>query len=50
MQKTITKDGLTEEIKAAMEDVFVAKINVTDGKIEMQFVNGQSFVLTVEEK
>ena len=42
-------NNLTTEIKVALEEVFVAEITQTQGKILLKFENGQQFTLSVEE-
>lgn len=46
----IQKQDLAEEIAAALQDCFVAKIDVTDAHIHLRFVNGQRFTLTLDEE
>ena len=46
----IVKEELIEEIKAALKDEFVAKISNDKSGITLQFLNGQSFEVTVKEK
>ena len=45
----IEQENLLTEIKEALNDLFVAKINLNEKNIEMEFANGQKFRLRLEE-
>lgn len=49
MENKIKREELLEELKIAIEDIFVAGITKTEGQIRLQFLNGQQFLLTIEE-
>lgn len=49
MENKIKQEELLEELKIAIEDIFVAGITKTEGQIRLQFLNGQQFLLTIEE-
>lgn len=46
----IVKEELIEEIKAALKDEFIAKICKNENGIVLQFLNGQSFAVVVNEQ
>ena len=48
MQNTIKVEEFVWEIKTALEDIFVANIHICEGKIEIGFLNGQKFIVSVE--
>ena len=50
MQNKISLEEFMIELRTAIEDVFIAKITQTDNKIMVQFLSGQEFVLSVEER
>lgn len=50
MENKIKREELLEELKIAIEDIFVAGITKTEGQIRLQFLNGQQFLLTIEEE
>ncbi len=54
MQETkdykLTEETLAEEITAALEDVFVAKIERVDNCIFMQFLDGRKFKVSIQEE
>ena len=41
---------LLSQIKSAIGDLFVAKLVESEEGVEMCFLNGQTFLLTVKEK
>ena len=45
----IKTENLVMEIKAAISDLFVAKVTESQSEILLQFENGQKFLLTVRE-
>ena len=45
----IKTENLVMEIKAAISDLFVAKVTESQSEILLQFENGQKFLLTVKE-
>ncbi len=45
----IQTKNLITEIKAALEDLFVAEIEEEEGKLLLKFENGQKFALSLEE-
>ena len=47
--KRIEAEGLLEEIKIALKDIFLATVRKRGDELFMQFPNGQKFVLTVWE-
>ncbi len=49
MENKIEVKSLTAEIKAAISDVFVAQVTENQGEILLQFVNGQKFILSLQE-
>lgn len=49
MEKSITQEELLEELSIAIKDVFVASVIEKDGEIELSFLNGQKFLITVKE-
>lgn len=46
----ITVENLMMELKGAMDDLFVAKVEKGEEGLELCFLNGQTFVVKVEEK
>ena len=46
----ITKQDLLKELKAALQEYFVANVKETANEVYLQFPNGQQFVLSVKEK
>ena len=46
----ITVENLVMELKGAIDDFFVAKVAKGDEGLELCFLNGQTFVIKVEEK
>jgi hypothetical protein len=46
----ITVENLVMELKGAIDDLFVAKVAKGDEGLELCFLNGQTFVIKVEEK
>ena len=48
--KEITVENLVTEIKAALSDLFVAQITENQKGVTLSFVNGQKFLLTVQER
>ncbi len=48
-KEKISVEQLTEEVKALLQEDFVAQIIQNNDRLQMQFLNGQNFVLTVEE-
>ena len=46
----ITVENLMMELKGAMDDLFVAKVVKGEEGLELRFLNGQTFVIKVEEK
>ena len=46
----ITVENLVMELKGAIDDLFVAKVAKGDEGLEFCFLNGQTFVIKVEEK
>ncbi len=46
----IEKSELIKQIACALQDEFVAEITQEAEGISLRFVNGQKFLLTVEEK
>ena len=46
----ITVENLVMELKEAIDDLFVAKVAKGDEGLELCFLNGQTFVIKVEEK
>ena len=49
-QMKIVKEQLMEEMKAALKEVFVAKLFDSESGITLQFLNGQSFEVSIKEK
>ena len=49
MRMKIKSEELAKEVALAVKDVFVANVEYADDKIEIVFLNGQKFVLAVEE-
>lgn len=49
-ERKITKKELTEEMKAALEDVFCAQVSLKDGTIALKFDGGQTFLVDVREE
>ena len=45
----IERKELMQEISVLLQDEFVASIKESDGKIELCFLNGQHFILSVSE-
>ena len=45
----IEVENLTEEIKDALKDIFVAQIRKRGTELDMEFVNGQRFTLALFE-
>jgi hypothetical protein len=48
MQNRIKVVDLIAEIKTSLEDMFIANIRISEGKIEIGFLNGQKFIVSVE--
>ena len=48
-EEKIKIENLTEEIKEALKDIFVAKIRKRGTELDFEFVNGQRFTLTLFE-
>lgn len=48
-EERIETEGLLEEIKIALKDIFLATVRKKGDELSMQFPNGQKFVLTVWE-
>ena len=46
----ITKESLLTEIKTALNDYFVAQICEDEDGILLKFLNGQQFILQVNER
>ena len=46
----ITKESLLTEIKTALNDYFVAQISEDKDGILLKFLNGQQFILQVNER
>lgn len=46
----ITVKNLVMELKGAIDDLFVAKVAKGDEGLELCFLNGQTFVIKIEEK
>ena len=46
----IVKEDLLFQIQTILKDELVAKITETDGTLILQFENGQSFMVRIEEK
>lgn len=46
----ITVENLVMELKRAIDDLFVAKVAKGEEGLELCFLNGQTFVIKVEEK
>ena len=46
----ITVENLVMELKGATDDLFVVKVAKGDEGLELCFLNGQTFVIKVEEK
>ena len=49
MQNTIEQSELIMEVKTAIEDVFIAKIAEEQNGIVLNFLNGQKYLITVQE-
>ena len=49
MQNTIQLKDLLLELKCAIEDLFIAQIVERQQEIELHFLNGQKFVVKIEE-
>ena len=50
MQNCIQLDEFIMELKTAIKDVFVANVMEKEGKIQVSFLNGQKFSITVKEE
>ena len=48
-QKFITTKNLTEEIYTILKDEFIAKLTKNENFITLDFLNGQKFIVLVEE-
>ena len=46
----ITVENLVMELKGAIDDLFVAKVAKGNEGLELCFLNGQTFVIKVEEE
>ncbi len=46
----ITKESLLTELKTALDDYFVAQISEDKEGILLRFLNGQQFILQVNER
>ena len=49
MQNKIGLLEFSTELKIAMEDIFVAMVSQTENKIKVRFMNGQEFIVSIEE-
>ena len=49
MQNNIKKEELLEELETAIKDFFVATVSEEEGKLILNFVNGQKFCVSIEE-
>lgn len=49
MQNNIKKEELLEELETAIKEVFVARVSEVEGKLILNFVNGQEFCVSIEE-
>ena len=48
-EEKIVVENLIQEIQEALKDIFVAKIRKRGVELEMEFLNGQRFTLTLFE-
>ena len=45
----IELNELMEQVKVALKDEFVAKIETTENGLTLEFLNGQKFDITIKE-
>lgn len=50
MKEQLTAEKMAEQLEAALSDEFVATVSRTGNEIELKFLNGQRFIVTVWEK
>lgn len=50
MKEVIDAEGLLEEVKIALKDIFVSTVRKKGSEIEMKFPNGQIFTVTLWEE
>ena len=48
-EEKIKIENLTQEIREALKDIFVAQIRKRGTELEIEFINGQRFTLTLFE-
>ena len=49
-EQQISTNDLAKEIFFAVNDYFLAGVSCSDNRINIDFLNGQKFVLTITEK